>query len=197
MKKFENVFAKYKQNYEDIFNVIYPAKNSTGFTERNLSVNFAKAYESVYHKSVTWFEFQFGEKNNLHYDAVIINPEEREILIIESKRFNKPSKRIEGVKADVLRINRIITNYSSEFTERISDYFSYNTYGIILADVWTETKSKIKIYDSFCKNRFLIENNINLGSDVEYNIIDFDKVKQFEIIKNNYHLVSFAWQIKR
>ena len=39
-RKFEDVFRLYQLNYERIFDVLYPAKNNTGFTERNLSVNF-------------------------------------------------------------------------------------------------------------------------------------------------------------
>jgi len=41
----ENVLKKFREHYLSIFEAIYPSKNSTGFTERNLSVNFAKSYE--------------------------------------------------------------------------------------------------------------------------------------------------------
>ena len=93
-KHLDKVFELYKENYEKIFDVFYPAKNSTGFTERNLSVNFCKAYETVFPESISWFEFQFGENNNLHYDALIINPKLKVILLIESKRFSNPSKNL-------------------------------------------------------------------------------------------------------
>ncbi len=79
-KKFEKIFENYKKRYESILDVLYPAKNSTGFTERNLSVNFANAYVQDHPGSVTWYEFQFGEKNNLHLDAIIVNKEQKEIF---------------------------------------------------------------------------------------------------------------------
>jgi len=44
-KYFLDVFENYRYNYQRIFSILYPSKNSTGFTERNLSVNFANAYE--------------------------------------------------------------------------------------------------------------------------------------------------------
>ena len=69
---FDKVCIKFKHNYEKIFEHIYPAKNSSGFTERNLSVNFAEAYEKtamqLNQNCITWYEFQFGEKNNQHYE---------------------------------------------------------------------------------------------------------------------------------
>lgn len=211
MKKFENVFEKYKKNYEDIFNILYPAKNTIGFTERNLSVNFCKAYESIYPEAVTWFEFQFGEKNNFYYDAVIINPKEKEILFIESKRFNnnlnepknsnEKSKRIQDIIADVSRINRMGKEYEREFAERILDCSSYTLYGIVLADVWTINKNKspnkrkTEIYESFKEKNFVNKNNIPIGKENPiYHIIDFDNIDKADI-KNYYHLVSFAWKI--
>lgn len=38
-KYFLDVFENYRYNYQRIFSILYPSKNSTGFTERNLSVN--------------------------------------------------------------------------------------------------------------------------------------------------------------
>ena len=77
---FFDVFENYRNNYQRILSLLYPSKNSTGFTERNLSVNFANAYERVNSSAITWFEFQFGENNNLHYDAVIIDPKNKRLL---------------------------------------------------------------------------------------------------------------------
>ena len=82
-KYFLAVFENYRYNYQRIFSLLYPSKNSTGFTERNLSVNFANAYERINPSAITWFEFQFGENNNLHYDAVIIDTENKRLLLIE------------------------------------------------------------------------------------------------------------------
>jgi hypothetical protein len=42
--QFNEIFDTYQKRYESILAILYPAKNNTGFTERNLSVNFANAY---------------------------------------------------------------------------------------------------------------------------------------------------------
>lgn len=104
-KYFLDVFEKYRYNYQRIFSVLYPSKNSTGFTERNLSANFANAYEQISPSAITWFEFQFGEKNNLHYDAVIIDPENKKLLLIESKRFSNLRKKIASRLQCFLRLS--------------------------------------------------------------------------------------------
>nr|MCR5719802.1 hypothetical protein [Lachnospiraceae bacterium] len=63
LAKSDKIMEEYKQIYEKIFKTMYPAKNSTGFPERNLSANYSKAYETVNTNAITWFEFQFGPKN--------------------------------------------------------------------------------------------------------------------------------------
>ena len=90
----DKVLQRYKENYCRIFEKIYPSHGSTGFTERNLSANFAKAYESISPDAVTWYEVQFGQKNNLHYDTMIINPTKKEIVIVESKRLSHVKKKV-------------------------------------------------------------------------------------------------------
>ncbi|MGN1095523.1 MAG: hypothetical protein ACI4QR_03970, partial [Eubacteriales bacterium] len=133
---FDLVFDEYKNKYTKILGKLYPSKNSTGFTERNLSVNFSKSYESICPDAVTWFEFQFGEKNDLHLDALIVNREKNEIFLVEAKRFSSPEKKIHEVAKDIERINAIGRKYAHEFEERIPDFESCELYGVILADIW-------------------------------------------------------------
>ena len=62
MTNYDIVFLRYGDMYREILNEIYPAKNRTGFSERNLSVNFSKAFEKIAcesgQKAISWFEFQ-------------------------------------------------------------------------------------------------------------------------------------------
>ena len=182
---FESIFEAYTKRYESILDVLYPSKNNTGFTERNLSVNFAAAYEAAHPGSVTWYEFQFGQKNNLHLDAVIINKAEKEILLIESKRFKNTTKQVAEVEEDILRIFFTKDEYWEEFEDRIDGFFNYDVYGVILADVWTETKPKTKIKDAFENNSFVsvyLENKLLAArleevSDVKHYV---QKPKQLE-----------------
>ena len=71
------VIDKYYDFYYKIFDSIYPAHNSTGFTERNQTVNFSKAIESLYDDVISWFEYPVGD--NKHIDAIIINKGLKEV----------------------------------------------------------------------------------------------------------------------
>lgn len=198
------LLKKYKENYEKIFDVFYPAKNSTGFTERNLSVNFAKAYEKINPNAITWYEFQFGEKSNLHYDAVIINPEKMELILIESKRFTNPSRKIKEIECDIARINQSISEYCTDFSSRIDNFEKYMVIGVVLCDVWTETKSKTDIRDSFQNSEFLNNYLPDLCAqedksfeNTEYFCLDFGSLKRYESLSKNYHLLGMIWELSR
>lgn len=58
-KMFENICRYYKTRYVNIFKSMYPSLNDTGFTEKNLSGNFAMAYEKYCEEkgqeAITWF----------------------------------------------------------------------------------------------------------------------------------------------
>ncbi|MCI7773417.1 MAG: hypothetical protein MR514_06100, partial [Succinivibrio sp.] len=103
LEALESIFNLYKSRYLRIFEKIYPARNSTGFPERNLSVNFTKAYETYYSNCdvISWFELQFGENDNYHLDAVVANYTTKEIFLVEAKRFSNPAKKKEEIKEDI------------------------------------------------------------------------------------------------
>lgn len=200
-ERFKTVFSEFRQNYIDILNVLYPSKNSTGFTERNLSVNFAKAYEQIVPTAHTWYEFQFGTKNNLHFDAIIVDAARKELLIIESKRFSNPTKKMQEVKDDIIRINKASTVYRSEFETRINGFEHYSIYGVVLADVWTENRNKIQI-----KNEF--QNASILDAFSEESIISQEQLKSclcfvesfenrtpYEWVNTDYSLLGLVWKV--
>ena len=203
----ERILQQYKKNYFRIFESIYPSKGSTGFTERNLSVNFAKAYEQIYPQAFTWYEFPFGK--NLHYDAIIVNPQKRELVIIESKRFDKLPKKINEVYGDINRINAFYTSYYTEFAERIPNLADCAIRGAILADVWTERDSKIKISESF-QNSTFIENYfpdlyktqaswfVN-GSyfNLDFSSIQPSPVRDNKYIRHTYYLLGMIWDVNK
>ncbi len=218
---FDKVCVELKHNYEKIFEQIYPAKNSSGFTERNLSVNFAKAYEKIVTQQnqncITWYEFQFGDKNNQHYDAVIINITTKEILIIEAKRYNDLPKKIYSTINDISRINNFPTEILNENSRRIADFNLYKIYGVVLADVWTaETSSpklKTAIIAQYLSQNFIKTNNhiqkfineywsneekFNLDNlEIIYNVQGFNDCLNLNhpIICNHYFLLSMIWEL--
>lgn len=201
---FFDVFENYRNNYQRILSLLYPSKNSTGFTERNLSVNFANAYERVNSSAITWFEFQFGENNNLHYDAVIIDPKNKRLLLIESKQFSNPHQKIASVGADINRIQHAKDNYLHDFQLRVPDFTSYRIYGVILADIWTETQRKKQIYASFATGKFIpdfLEDflikypSLNHATYYVGDFTDLPRDAPRRDSLQTYHLISFAWEV--
>lgn len=205
------IFEEYGKIYSDILAVMYPAKNSSGFPERNLSVNFAKACErvAVQNKSkvYAWYEFQFGEKNNRNVDAVILNPKSKDLLIVESKRYSHPAKKIKEVGKDIERVNRLYEELIDENIngiERIKMKNCHHVYGVILADVWTETKTKEGILacylegerDSLSEYSFLNTYKSELGLQKPLQGLYYS-TKNIVIGKteSNYWLVSFMWEL--
>lgn len=200
----ELVFSAYGSIYTHILENIYPAKNSTGFPERNLSVNFSKAYERIAlekgDNAYSWFEFQFGAMNSFHVDAVIINDTLQEIYIIESKRYSNPTAKMREVGEDIDRIYDFIEELKKENLNEIiridlSKFEHY--YGIILADVWTETPLKKDILKAYEMGNFLDSFKKQIGNkhdlkEVQYFIQNFDYIKNV----NKYHLISLCWEIR-
>lgn len=193
---FDKIFAEYERRYNEIFAEIYPAKNSTGFQERNLSVNFSKAYETVAAKQgrkvVTWFEFQFGAKNNKHIDAIILDKEAKALLLIEAKRYSVPARKIPSVGRDIERIKELLEELSRERPSRIYISEYEHIYGLILADVWLQGEKKKAIYKAYKDKEFLRKYSKEMGNiallNEEYFIQEYPNI-------SNYKQVSFLWEI--
>jgi len=189
------VFGEYKEQYSRIFEHIYPAKNSTGFPERNLSVNFIRGYEAARRKEketiLGWYEFQFGVRNNRHVDAVLINETSGELFIIESKRYSNPNKKIEEVKEDICRIYDLIAELREENRNgnpRISLKNISAVYGVILADAWKMHGMKTRIIQSYQEKKFCEDFLKRNDIDPIYDVQDFEEIKE-------YKLLSFTWKL--
>ena len=210
MEHLKIIFDKYAEIYRRILKDFYPAKGSTGFPERNLSVNWSKAVESVYDGDnvTSWFEFQFGEDNNKHIDALIWDKASKDLYFVESKRYSNPKSKIREVGEDIVRLFNLYKELRTEENERINIGLVEHCYGVILADVWTKkegrTGRKIKILNSYkngsfledfkeiiSENESLEKNNIHGFPNLKYYYEEFDWVSKNE----NYALVSFAWTI--
>lgn len=149
------LFQRYAAVYQAVFEEIYPAKHSTGFPERNLSVNFSKAYEQLSagagERAFSWFEFQFGTRNNFHVDALLWNPPRGELLLVESKRFTSQQK-VPEAAADMERVRRLLSELREENRQgvfRLDLSKMRRCYGVILADVWTENPFKRDVLKRF------------------------------------------------
>ena len=187
-EELKSICDKYKRNYTNIFRYLYPSKNSTGFTEKNQTVNFCKALEEYYtsksDECFSWYEFQFGSKNNLHLDAIFLNVTQKEIFFIEAKRYSNIGKKIIEVGKDIKRLLNLGW-VEDEYNDRIN-LNGYNFFGVILSDIWREGDKKEKIiaqwrnaerdfkFYSCYKN----QDEMNLEDQEDNFIIDFNyKVK--------------------
>ena len=175
--------------YERILREFYPSLGSTGFQERNLTVNFSKAYENVCKAEnvFSWFELQFGDKKNNHFDCVIINNTRKELFIVESKRFTSSMKK-QSVLNDIERISAFA---EGGLDERFDEYKNYKTFGVILADVWKENNTKQEIYRAFKDKDFFEDTSLNES----WHIYD---TKDIHVpgCKAEYSLLLFIWETK-
>ena len=190
----KDVFNNYVEIYKHILltNQFYPSVGSTGFQERNLSVNFSKAYDKTYDKDniLSWFEFQFGKDNNKHFDCLIINVSKKEIYIIESKRYTDASSKDASIDED---IERIVSFVEKGLDNRFKKYKDFKVYGLILADVWTENDAKLAIYNSYFDKTHFFDHPFISNDEQEYCTYLFQK--DTIDCKSDYALLSYLWTI--
>ena len=166
----EKVFDNYKAVYKHILSSFYPSLGKTGFQERNLTVNFSKAYEKTFPNDTvfSWFELQFGKENSNHFDCLIVNKSQKEMLFIESKRFSDTTKKVKSVLNDIKRIYDFVHTDLGE-DDRFKEFYDkgYKAYGMILADIWQENSRKRQLYDLFKAESFFKEIPSFLKTDCE------------------------------
>lgn len=187
--RLDKVFKNYKAIYQNILSSFYPSVGNTGFQERNLTVNFSKAYEKTFsHDDVfSWFELQFGENNNNHFDCLIVNRSQKELFLIEAKRFSNTTGKKDSVLEDVERINSFV---KAKMDDRFDGFKDYRVYGLILADVWQENQKKKGLYESFKQGDFFKDEPLLEDYSPEYYV-------QSLTIPNcaEYDLLSCLWEI--
>jgi hypothetical protein len=140
-------FDETARRYAKIFKGYYPAHGSTGFTERNLTNNFVSSLEKVHENCIPWFEAPIDVVNKKHIDAVVFAPDLKSSVMIESKRFNNPNAKMKEIFGDLDRIR----NESNQATieKGIKGFEISKKYGVLLADVWIETKLKKQIFEDW------------------------------------------------
>lgn len=195
-----------RDRYVHIFEYLYPSKGSLGFTERNLSVNFAEAYQSCHPSACAWYEFHFGEKK--HYDALLIDPDAKKIFLIEAKRFSS-TKKTKEIDLDIQRISAFLEN-EEELRRRIRDYEGYSVCGIILGDVWTENSFKSNVKESFEHKDYLAQFGVealrsekNPLRNAEYYVQEFGGAipenwrtdNKLQWLEQYYCLLAIVWEI--
>lgn len=173
--------------YTTILSQYYPAHNSIGFTERNLTNNFISALEKTLGKEcISWFEAPICKDGSKHIDAVVFFDDVT--ILIEAKRFTSVNSQVESLKSDIERM------HSANSIEALEDGLKIKSkkrkhYSIVLADVWTETKAKMSVYvywPECISNNFFIYSSTLSFSDLPVN----------EQWKNNYKILIAVSEIQ-
>ena len=203
------IIDEYHRRYEEILDAMYPSFDQTGLQERNLTVNFLAAAETVEEKEegktrptfLWWTEFQFGDGK--HLDGVAFDLEAKEVFLIESKR-HKGEKQAKETEEDVGRILSVasdIEKLNSRFNAPV-DLGDFSVYGVILADSWVGPSQKrgqaVSILNewqtrTFFSGRCSIPNAGCLYFEHDKTIDRFVKENIPDCV---YHLLTFVWKIK-
>jgi hypothetical protein len=153
----------FKKSFEDFGNIyrkillnIYPANESKGFEERNLTHNYVHALIRILDDeiAIAWFEMSLEGRGKI--DAVVFSPKYESVFFIEAKRLvnRKLNSKIDSINKDFDRLfdkkNRdfVILKWKSKTA------FHYK-YIVCLADVWTEQKDTLLIPDKWNKNEII------------------------------------------
>ena len=188
--KLDKVFDKYEAVYKHILSSFYPSLGNTGFQERNLTVNFSKAYEKTYaHDDVfSWFELQFGDNYNNHFDCLIVNRSQEKLFLIEAKRFSNTTGKKDSVLEDVERINGFL---KTKMDHRFEEFKDYRVYGLILADVWQENRNKKEVFESFKRGDFFKDEPLLAEYSPEYYV----RSLQVDGCDAEYDLLACLWEM--
>lgn len=145
----KDTFVEMHCRYNKILSNYYPAHNSTGFTERNLTNNFVAAMERVNGSDcISWFEAPLTDDDGLHVDAVIFDLASKTLFVIEAKRLKSRSA-LGSLHNDIKRMHNEL--YISQLEKKISNIKIEKRYAIVLADVWTENNTKLDIFTNWPK----------------------------------------------
>ncbi len=144
----ESAFDHTLQKYTQILNNYYPAHRSTGFTERNLTNNFVSGLEHALGKEAfAWYEAPLSPEEKLHLDAIVFDPNTRSCFLIEAKRFSNINKKVAETMDDIQRMSHQAHHATLELG--LSTLRIEHRYAIVLADVWTETKTKLAAFEQW------------------------------------------------
>jgi hypothetical protein len=182
----DKVFDLMIEKYQIILKNYYPAFDSNGFTERNLTFNFCNSYldiskkvnEDIFNDVIVWqevplFNTQSNNHNN-HIDSVIIDKKSKIIIFIEAKRIRN-SNTYKLLKEDIFRISK------NQKIPNIDIFKDYKKYAIFLTDIWISklkkdirNKKKQEMEIEFDQKSILVYNPPNIEFEdyyINYKII--------------------------
>lgn len=142
----EDVLQRMQIRYSRMLDTYYPAFDSTGFTERNLTFNFCHEALCLNDKLIVWQEAPLQDKSS-HLDSVIFDDEHKSLYLVEAKRLGAVNA-LDSINLDMDRLTKIsvdwrqIRGVDDEARNRIVAVRKYYTkYLVILVDLWANRES--------------------------------------------------------
>jgi hypothetical protein len=153
---FENMAIEYTQ----LLDRFYPAKDSSGFTERNLTYRFCKTFEAALVQSnvgacFSWMEFPLTKQKKEngkrvsapHLDSVIFvfHDDQISVVYIEAKRIteNNYDQKYDSIISDIRRMKSESNRASVlEQVYHKASLSQKNEYICFAADVWIGNKKR-------------------------------------------------------
>jgi hypothetical protein len=155
-------FNKVIERYNSIFSQYYPAHDSTGFTERNLTCNFAESLKYYLgEESFIWYESPVNPKNKKeHIDAVVFSKKHNSVLLIETKRLGQTvNSKIVSLKKDIDRVDSEINNYIDNISYITNNLNwkdkSTNIFVLFICDYWFEKGKNFNDIENNIKDSFV------------------------------------------
>lgn len=162
----ETILKRMQARYSRMLDTYYPAFETTGFTERNLTFNFCHEALCLNENMIVWQEVPLSDKAQ-HLDSIIFDDAGKSIYIIEAKRLGADDA-ISSIENDMERLEELSTDWTKirgvddSKIRGIDDCCvpkrtGYKKYFVILVDLWaphgsTEDSVKnLRKYGSFAK----------------------------------------------
>jgi len=207
MSLFKQAFDGIIDEYNNMFNYVYPSRGKKGFTERNLTCRFCKQLELQAKKTqfntITWFEFPLEKKENKkgipHVDAVtfLFGETSNAVILIESKRVteNKYAEKEQQIIDDVKRMRNEKTwkhLINPEYLHPSRQNNRFEIYTVILADIWNTKEEALLFLQNWDSN---IPVKLNWPTDHFFKS-PIHKLTQLQTVKkwkNSPYYLLFAW----
>ena len=153
MKMIETILKRMQARYSQMLDTYYPAFETTGFTERNLTFNFCHEALCLNENMIAWQEVPLSDKEQ-HLDSIIFDDVNKSIYIVEAKRLGAEDA-IGSIENDMDRLEGLSEKWTK--IRGIDDIYvperkNYTKYFVVLVDLWAphgSTEESVKSHKKY------------------------------------------------
>lgn len=153
MKMIETILKRMQARYSQMLDTYYPAFETTGFTERNLTFNFCHEALCLNENMIAWQEVPLSDKEQ-HLDSIIFDDVNKSIYIVEAKRLGAEGA-IGSIENDMDRLEGLSEKWTK--IRGIDDIYvperkNYTKYFVVLVDLWAphgSTEESVKSHKKY------------------------------------------------